>query len=128
MLLGLNWENSQKNTPVAQNPVETTRKSNGNAKKTTNRKDMPIQKFIAMDCEMVGIGENGVNDMLARVSIVDQNGNVLLDKFVKPQEKVIDYRTKVSGIRPQNIENGEEFRKVQNEVVQLLQHKRYNAN
>lgn len=59
-----------------------------------------------MDCEMVGVGEDGKDSVLARVSIVNQFGNVLLDKYVKPREQVTDYRTAVSGIRPHNIENG----------------------
>ena len=30
-----------------------------------------------------------------------------ISRFVKPTEKVTDYRTSVSGIRPQDIENGD---------------------
>ena len=59
---------------------------------------------IAIDCEMVGVGLN--EDALARVSIVDKKGEVLYDKYVKPEEPVTDYRTKVSGIRPENLANG----------------------
>lgn len=79
------------------------------------------QKYLSMDCEMVGVGLNGQDDMLARVSIVNKRGEVLLDKFVKPQEPVIDYRTCVSGIRPHDINNAEDFKTVQEEVVQMLQ-------
>lgn len=81
------------------------------------------QKYVAMDCEMVGVGLNGQDDMLARVSIVNKRGEVLLDKFVKPREPVTDYRTSVSGIRPNDIINGEDFKEVQDEVIQLLQGK-----
>ena len=52
---------------------------------------------VAADCEMVGVGPRGSRDMLARVSIVNSFGHVLYDKYVKPLEKVIDYRTFVSG-------------------------------
>lgn len=37
---------------------------------------------------MVGIGFQGRNHMLARVSMVNQMGDVLLDKYVKPREEV----------------------------------------
>ncbi|KAH8240072.1 hypothetical protein KR032_010961 [Drosophila birchii] len=77
-------------------------------------------RFLAMDCEMVGVGHNGVDDMLARVSIVNRVGEVLLDKHVKPRMEVTDYRTRVSGIRPNDIANGEDFDVVQDEVVKLL--------
>lgn len=66
---------------------------------------------------------NGIDDMLARVSIVNQNGQILMDKYVKPTEPVVDYRTKYSGIRPQDIVNAEEFEKVQDEVIDLLEGK-----
>ncbi|XP_013119303.1 uncharacterized protein LOC106096207 [Stomoxys calcitrans] len=87
------------------------------------RKANQLNKYVAMDCEMVGIGLNGQEDMLARVSIVNKRGEVLIDKFVKPRESVTDYRTSVSGIRSHDIENGEDFRQVQEEVIQLLQGK-----
>ncbi|XP_058976724.1 RNA exonuclease 4-like [Musca domestica] len=87
------------------------------------RKTNQWNKYVAMDCEMVGVGFNGQEDMLARVSIVNKNGEIIIDKFVKPQEAVTDYRTSISGIRPHDIENGEEFKDVQNEVVKILQGK-----
>lgn len=38
--------------------------------------------MVAMDCEMVGVGPNGTRSVLARVSIVDSEGKVILDKFL----------------------------------------------
>ena len=64
-------------------------------------------KIIGMDCEMVGVGYGGKDSILARVSIVNHFGNCIYDKYVKPREKVTDYRTAVSGIRPKDIEHGE---------------------
>ena len=61
-----------------------------------------------MDCEMVGAGTDGRKSLLARVSIVNHYGVKLYDKFVAPTEKVTNYRTKVSGIRPEDLENGKE--------------------
>lgn len=62
---------------------------------------------MAIDCEMVGIGPGGDDSMLARVSIVNQFGKCIYDKYVKPTEEVTDYRTEVSGIRPEDIKDGE---------------------
>ena len=56
---------------------------------------------------MVGI--EGNESALARVAVVNFNGHVLLDTFVKPVEKVIDYRTQWSGVRPQDLINGTFF-------------------
>ncbi|KAI8889224.1 hypothetical protein K501DRAFT_171190 [Backusella circina FSU 941] len=63
-----------------------------------------LGKFVAIDCEMVGVGPGGVESALARISLVNFNGAVLLDTYVKPQERVTDYRTFVSGIEPHHLE------------------------
>ena len=65
-------------------------------------------KIIGIDCEMVGVGHGGKDSVLARVSLVNHFGHCIYDKFVKPREKVTDYRTAVSGIRPKDIENGQD--------------------
>lgn len=60
-----------------------------------------------MDCEMVGVGPDGEESILARCSLVNQFGKCIYDKFVRPTEKVTDYRTAVSGIRPEDINEGQ---------------------
>lgn len=62
--------------------------------------------IIAMDCEMVGVGPSN-ESALARVSIVNMYGFCLYDKFVKPKVEVTDYRTQYSGIRENDLKNGE---------------------
>lgn len=53
---------------------------------------------------------DGKQDGLARVLVVNNNGIVLIDKFVLPAEgrKFTDYRTWISGVIPESlkIENG----------------------
>ena len=55
----------------------------------------------------------GIFDLLSllccfRVSIVNYHGHVLMDKFVRPKHRIVDFRTWVSGITPSNlkVENG----------------------
>ncbi|KAJ1918706.1 3'-5' exonuclease [Mycoemilia scoparia] len=79
-----------------------------------------VGKFLAIDCEMVGVGPRGIRSMLARVSLVNYYGVTVMDEFVKPQEKVTDYRTWVSGIRPQDIANAPSFKEVQKRVADLF--------
>lgn len=64
-----------------------------------------LSKVVALDCEMVeGNGSNGVpTSMLARVSIVNVMGEVVYDSYVAPTDRVTDYRTQFSGIRPSNL-------------------------
>jgi RNA exonuclease 4 len=63
------------------------------------------EQYIALDCEMVGVGYGGYQSALARVSVVDWDGHVLLDEYVQPDEPVTDYRTFVSGITPQHLQD-----------------------
>ncbi|KAF7388346.1 hypothetical protein HZH68_012288 [Vespula germanica] len=86
---------------------------------TVPENNKKITKQIAIDCEMVGIGD-GSESMIARVSIVNKFGYCLYDKYVKPREKVQDYRTAVSGIYPHHLKNGEEFSIIQKEVADIL--------
>jgi RNA exonuclease 4 len=43
---------------------------------------------------------------LARVSLVNFHGAVQLDEFVRPRERVVDYRTDFSGVREGDMVNG----------------------
>ncbi|KAI0665683.1 ribonuclease H-like domain-containing protein [Trametes maxima] len=77
-------------------------------------------KYLALDCEMVGVGLDGEESALARVSLVNFYGVVLVDAFVRPRERVVDYRTQFSGIRPADMVHAEEFEEVQKRVAGML--------
>ena len=72
-----------------------------------SRGDGRLTRAVAIDCEMVGVGPDGEHSILARVSIVNHFGKLIYDRFVKPTEEVTDYRTAFSGIRPEDIKDGE---------------------
>jgi RNA exonuclease 4 len=76
---------------------------------------------LAIDCEMVGLGHLGAESCLARVSIVNYHGHVILDEFVRPRERVTDWRTWVSGVRPEDMESAREFMDVQRDVAKLVE-------
>lgn len=95
--------------------------------------EFDIGLFVAMDCEMVGVGplpvqrpgtRSPVNgrSSLARVSIVNAHGYVLLDKFVTQREPVTDYRTAISGVRPEDVvgDNAIVFEDAQRRVYDIL--------
>jgi|UPI000581A4CE RNA exonuclease 4 len=79
---------------------------------------------VAMDCEMVGVGPHRFS-VLARVSIVNLRGDTIFDSYVRVDEKVTDYRTCVSGIRPENLksEKAIAFGKCRAKVMQVLKGK-----
>ncbi|XP_047523141.1 RNA exonuclease 4-like [Pieris napi] len=54
-------------------------------------------RFYAIDCEMI---ENDLGkSMVARVSLVDEALETVLDEYIKPTRNVADYRTSISGIK-----------------------------
>jgi hypothetical protein len=80
----------------------------------------PILNLVGIDCEMVK-SERGLE--LARVTLVDACGNVLLDRFVRPRVPVLDFVTEFSGITPEMLrEDGPalSFDVAQREVVGVL--------
>ncbi|KAK7549673.1 hypothetical protein IWX50DRAFT_620244 [Phyllosticta citricarpa] len=54
------------------------------------------RKVLSMDCEMCRAANNKY--VLTRVSVVDWDGNVVMDELVKPDEPIEDYLTQYSGI------------------------------
>ncbi|XP_059808931.1 interferon-stimulated gene 20 kDa protein-like [Hypanus sabinus] len=80
-------------------------------------------KYVAMDCEMVGLGRNGRDSGLARCSIVDYDGQLIYDKFIKPDGTITDYRTHVSGIRPLDMETAVPYQIAREEILKILKGK-----
>ncbi|CAJ1936455.1 unnamed protein product [Cylindrotheca closterium] len=94
-------------------------------KKINEIPDYEKAQYVALDCEMVGIGTDGKKSALARVSLVDWDGNELLDTFVKVPIRVTDFRTHVSGVEPKHIkdQNAMEVEKCRDLVASLLKDK-----
>jgi RNA exonuclease 4 len=84
-------------------------------------------KFVALDCEMVGVGPTPDQDsQLARASLVNYHGERLYDAFVLPALPVTDYRTPVSGVRAADLAPGAgalPFREVQADVAAFLKNR-----
>lgn len=84
-------------------------------------KKSEIGNYLSLDCEFVGVGPGGADSALARISIVNYYGHVIIDKFVRPKERVTDWRTWVSGVTPKDMKNAVSFESVQKEVSDLLE-------
>ena len=81
--------------------------------------------YLAIDCEMVGIGHSGHTSRLARVTLVNYDGETVYDAYVKVEEKVTDYRTFVSGITEEDLSSDDAvtFNDAQSTVMELIQDK-----
>mmetsp|Transcript_26108 Transcript_26108/g.72840 ORF Transcript_26108/g.72840 Transcript_26108/m.72840 type:complete len:518 (+) Transcript_26108:86-1639(+) len=62
----------------------------------------PPNSCFAIDCEMVGIRDE--RSMIARVTLLDSLGFVVLDVVVFPEHEILDYRSSISGITKQYLE------------------------
>ncbi|KAG9049006.1 3'-5' exonuclease [Tulasnella sp. UAMH 9824] len=80
-----------------------------------------IGTYVAIDCEMVQVGD-AREFSLARISIVNFFGHVVLDTFVKQTRQVTEYLTAISGIRPSDLKgpNAKSFDEVQQVVRELF--------
>jgi RNA exonuclease 4 len=88
----------------------------------THNCSVEIGKYVAMDCEMVGVGPAPSRESaLARVSIVNFDGDQIYDSYVKPLEPVTDWRTHVSGILPKHMLEARSLTEVQDDVCKILQ-------
>jgi RNA exonuclease 4 len=95
-------DNSSKGSHHRQSPNRRRR-----CKARTDTSDLTAEeksRYIAMDCEMVGVGYGGHRSALARVCLINWNGKKLMDVYVRPDEPVTDYRTFVSGITEEHLE------------------------
>ena len=80
-----------------------------------------ITPYVALDCEMVEV--EGYDDALAWVSIVNFNGHVLMDEYVKPEGKITNFWTWVSGILPKHMEKALSYKEAWEKVLKLLEGK-----
>lgn len=96
-----------------------------NAPKSTkaSSRKQEIGKYVALDCEFVGVGPEGTESALARVSFVNFYGHVILDVFVKPRERVTDWRTWVSGVTPQHMTDAISFDEAQKRSSEILENR-----
>ncbi|XP_029654088.1 apoptosis-enhancing nuclease-like [Octopus sinensis] len=49
-------------------------------------------------CRNFGVTSSSHVNTIARCTVLDFSGNVLLDQYIKPEEQITDYRTPYSGI------------------------------
>lgn len=82
--------------------------------------DLSVTNEVAMDCEMVGVSPQGNKSALGRVTLVNKWGNVIYDEFVRPVDRVVDFRTEISGIRPRDLRRAKDFPTVQKKVAELI--------
>eukprot|EP00536_Pseudo-nitzschia_multiseries_P000382 jgi/Psemu1/62602/estExt_Genemark1.C_50061 len=95
-------KNNQKKTKKQQQKQKNKQNKNAQHHEVSLEEQ---SRYLAMDCEMVGVGKGGKRSSVARVTIVDWDGRIVYDEFVRQDQEVTDYRTFVSGITPLDVED-----------------------
>lgn len=118
------WNNPQSEAPnsILGKRKERPNSDSGNAKPNPlipTNDDSSVTDLLAMDCEMVGVGQ-GNKSALGRVTLVNKWGNIIYDEFVRPVERIVDFRTRISGIRPRDLRKAKDFQAVQKKVAELI--------
>ena len=120
----------QRERDAAQSEKDNKESAKKGVKKVTGLGDGDIpaeecEQYVGLDCEMVGTGDEGKNSVLARACVVDWNGTVLYDSFVKVKERITDFRTQFSGVRAKNLKSvhAVSFRECAAAVAALLKGK-----
>lgn len=115
--VSLSSDDSSTATPTKQYQQKQRRNNNQRkSKKHLNQKqnnkqdeqEVPLEeqsRYLALDCEMVGVGHGGRKSSVARVTLVDWDGRIVYDEFVQQEQEVTDYRTFVSGITHLDVED-----------------------
>ncbi|KAG0610649.1 hypothetical protein M758_7G081400 [Ceratodon purpureus] len=75
---------------------------------------------VALDCEMVGGGKDGSINICARVCLVDEHENVLLNTYVQPVLPVTDYRYEITGIKPTDFNDAPSLKRIRAVVKRIL--------
>ncbi|ESQ39455.1 hypothetical protein EUTSA_v10001532mg [Eutrema salsugineum] len=81
---------------------------------------LKVKKAVAIDCEMVGGGDDGSIDLCASVCMVDEDEKVILSTHVQPQLPVTDYRHEVTGLTQDDLKDGMPLEVVREKVLAVL--------
>ena len=83
-------------------------------------------RVVALDCEMVGVHsmrntKAKEDNALARCSIVDYNGDVLFNEYIRPEGRIKSFRTRWSGIRACHMKLAIPYREAVRRIKALLE-------
>ncbi|KAJ7048059.1 hypothetical protein C8F01DRAFT_519389 [Mycena amicta] len=83
------------------------------------------EQIVSVSTVCVGVGPGGTTSMIARVVVVNFQGETILDKFVVPTIAVVDYRAAQTGISAWHLcsKDSIPFNVLQSTMAKLLREK-----
>ena len=85
-----------------------------NSQSTTHSQQ---SEFVGIDCQFVKCGED---EVLGRFSAVAEDGQVILDTYVRPTQAITDYVTDFSGITYAHIKNAPSLESIMERIKKIL--------
>ncbi|KAI0735433.1 hypothetical protein C8Q76DRAFT_791984 [Earliella scabrosa] len=83
----------------------------------------PPDRYVAAQAQHVYYGIVSRLPMVARVTLTDYRGRVLLDTYVRPTQPVADYRTAETGLQAHHLNDAPVFIDVQRQVASIIRDK-----
>ncbi|KAL1500911.1 hypothetical protein ABEB36_006330 [Hypothenemus hampei] len=118
-LLLSGWQMVEENFPLPIKGLMERKYSDYTLTKNKYKKVTKNSPLIAVDCEMCKTETGDLE--LTRVSIVNEQHQVIYDTLVKPQNRIVDYLTRYSGINKKMMANvNKQLTDVQKELRKLL--------
>ena len=81
-------------------------------------KSKGLTPIVSVDWEMVEVDHT--SNGLARLSIVNYNGHILVDTFVRPNGKITNYRSWISGVYPESMRNAIPYDEAREKAIEIL--------
>ena len=82
--------------------------------------DVMPEKYFCVDVECVATGKRHDDRSVAIVAVVDKHERVILKKKVKVTKHIVSYLIPLTGIRPGDLDNGEDLADVIRGVKAIL--------
>lgn len=101
----------KKSKPKSETPVQET---------PNPEKPKTIHKRLVIYCEYVGTGPLGVEDSLARVCVVGESGQCLLNRVIAQEKPITDYRTSTTQLAMDHFKSAVPLRNVKKEILEIL--------
>lgn len=118
-LLLSGWQMVEENFPLPIKGLMETKYAGYVLTKDEYKEVTAESPMFGIDCEMC---RTTIGDLeLTRISVVDENHQVFYEELVKPENKIVDYLTRFSGITPRMMKNvTKKLKDVQEDLRKLL--------
>ncbi|KAJ3449956.1 RNA exonuclease [Anaeramoeba flamelloides] len=85
-----------------------------------DKKPIKIGKYLSFACDTCISKAQKEEEIIARVSIINYEGKVVYDTYVKPAEYITNYRTAITGITKKLLKHAPSLTEVQEKVSTLI--------